>query len=793
MEERFRKFIVGRTVQSAWLGPLGLLALTFSMFGGVLFSAQKIVVSRAGTDLYLYFVYARQFGFEQLRAGNLALWNPHVFAGTPFLGNFQSALLYPINWIHLFLPLDKAINLEVALHVFLTGLWMYFWTLNRGLHRLACFTAAAMWMFGAPYFLKVYAGHLAPLAAMCWIPLLLLSIDWIFSGRTLAGVLLGAFAAAMQILAGHPQTVYNTAIAVAVYGAIQLLRNPRRLQVTAAIAGFYLAAAALAAVQIMTGLQVAAESARAVGGVPLDFARMFSLPPEDFLTLLVPGFFGDLSHLNYWGRAYLWETSLFMGISGFALAVYAVARAPRPTRRFWIPLVVLWLLALGGYTPLFDLLYHWLPGFNKFRGHSKFIVPAGAFLAMLAAHGLDSLLRAPQRSRAMFAATLACGVAFVSVGIVLSSGFNSAWQSLLLWMGATGETYIAQGAYADPRFAAATGNFAGWQLMLAGVVCLLLSSFWLQTRRWQPAPHFLAALVVFEVMVFAWNSCPTFPLQETQPRDVQNFLAARPAGNRILNIDGGNSGMAIGADDIWGYDPIVPRRTMAFMAWSQGLSASEVNSANVRFTSSNRLYGMLRARYVVAPGKEEKQFGELEGTLPHLLLLHDYAVIQNRERIFDAMKKSSFDPSRTVILEAEPQPKPVKSAQSGTTRVVEHSSDWMTIEAETPQPAILLITDSYSESWKATALPGSSQLEYSVLPANYILRAIPLQAGKHRIRLEYAPRAFQIGKWVSVLALLLYATVLGWFWKARFANRTANHEQNIAPVSGKRRHKSTPE
>src|SRR5688572_16437762 len=96
--------------------PLVLLALTLAMFGSVLFSGAAVVLSHRGDDLYSQFVYWRSFGFGQLKQGHLALWNPHVFSGTPFFSTFEPALLYPINWVHLVLPLAKALNTEIVLH-----------------------------------------------------------------------------------------------------------------------------------------------------------------------------------------------------------------------------------------------------------------------------------------------------------------------------------------------------------------------------------------------------------------------------------------------------------------------------------------------------------------------------------------------------------------------------------------------------------------------------------------------------------------------------------------------------
>src|SRR5262245_55269976 len=100
------------------------------MFFDLLFSGTH-VVSAKDADLALQFVSWRQFGFDQLRQGNLALWNPHIFGGTPYFAGFQSALLYPPNWLHLILPVGVAINWIVALHVFLAGYFTYFWCRAR--------------------------------------------------------------------------------------------------------------------------------------------------------------------------------------------------------------------------------------------------------------------------------------------------------------------------------------------------------------------------------------------------------------------------------------------------------------------------------------------------------------------------------------------------------------------------------------------------------------------------------------------------------------------------------------
>jgi hypothetical protein len=151
--------------------------------------------------------------------------------------------------------------------------------------------------------------------------------------------------------------------------------------------------------------------------------------------------------------------------------------------------------------------------------------------------------------------------------------------------------------------------------------------------------------------------------------------------------------------------------------------------------------------------------------MPHLQLISNYRVIEKRDVLFDAMRSASFDPTREVILESEPQPQPVPNESPGTAGIVSESTDAFTIEADTTQPSILLITDVYTPAWRAVARSGSVQSKYQLLPANYVLRAVPLAAGHHSLRVEYAPRGFEIGKWISIVSGIVF--IGGVVWRIR--------------------------
>jgi hypothetical protein len=84
----------------------------------------------------------------------------------------------------------------------------------------------------------------------------------------------------------------------------------------------------------------------------------------------------------------------------------------------------------------------------------------------------------------------------------------------------------------------------------------------------------------------------------------------------------------------------------------------------------------------------------------------------------------------------------------------------MEIQADLPKPALLLISDNYSPGWRAFPEPDSVQQKFRILPGDYILRAIPLEAGRQHFRLQYRPWIFILGKWVSILSTLLFIGIL---------------------------------
>ena len=520
--------------------------------------------------------------------------------------------------------------------------------------------------------------------------------------------------------------------------------------------------------QLLAGLQAAGESVRS-SGTPYAFAAMFSFPPENFLTLLAPGFFGSMNH--YWGRWYLWEMSLFIGVTGLVLAVYGAVRGSRDMRLFSVSMVViLSILALGGYTPLFGLLYGFVPGFDVLRGNSKFIFLVAMFAVMLSGVGLDDLLHNPRYRRRLSVILGIAGLLVVAVGlwIQVSAAFGSAgtWGQVMSAVAATQESYLPPAQYEAQAFINDAGLAAARAVFFCSATFLLLAVLLWRTHVSPRLVYLVPLLAVLELFIFARSNRPTFDLEKTRLPALQQFHEAHPGDYRVLLPPNPNSAMITGTQDLWGQDPGVLKRYAEFMAFTQGRNP-DTATQYLEFSRIHPLFKMLRHRYVFFSEEGKQGFEEIPSTLSRLELIQDWVLLPQRDRIFAAMNHPAFDLRQQVILETKPDPAPVRGKAKGTATVTEAGTDYLIVEANLPAPAILLITDNYSSGWRAVALAGSAQEQYDLLPANYILRAVPLSAGSHRLRIEYAPLGYRIGKWISLVSLMFFAGLLVWNWKTQ--------------------------
>src|SRR4051794_6057162 len=271
-----RTGLAGRRGDLLAIGCLPALVALFNP--GLVFFGRVL----AGYDTFVYFYPLRTYLGEALREGRLPLWNPYLFAGTPFLANPQTAIFYPGSWLFALLDVPHAYVLNFLGHIALAALALYaFARCSLRLGRVGSVLGGTAFAFSG--FMNGQAGHINQFSVAAWLPAVALLLD--LSLRRLrpwplAGLV---FVLALQILAGHPQEAYMTVAALGIVvlwrclpdGPLAMVRGGLILGVAAGLAG------SISAVQLLPTLELSSLSIRG-GGLSYDIASFGALPWPQF-------------------------------------------------------------------------------------------------------------------------------------------------------------------------------------------------------------------------------------------------------------------------------------------------------------------------------------------------------------------------------------------------------------------------------------------------------------------------------------------------------------------------------
>jgi hypothetical protein len=494
-------------VRAGWRGE-GLALLALAAVAVLLFwrlALTNLIVGRG--DLFFYFYPYRDYASAALRAGRLPLWNPYLFMGVPFLANSQAGFFYPLNLALAWLPVERMVNASVVLHAVLAAAGAYLWGRARlGLTRSGAWLAGLVYGLGGYFVAQV--EHLNQIQVLAWLPWLL----WLFQWRAgwegflrAAGM---AFIVALQLLAGHTQSVFICLVGLAAYAwlppAWEALRRRAGARPLLAALGIVavavLAGAGLAAVQLVPTFELSQLSVRG-GGLPFKEALSFSLRPGMLGRALLPG----------WDAPLFPEFVAYVGVSGLALALAGAVAVwksapshPRHlSRRGALVLAGLGLfLALGGYNPVYLALVKLVPGFDLFRAPARWLALYTIGMAGLAGIGLDRLVahagRVELRVRRAWA-----GAAVLLAGLVLAGWLLGGdqdpdlappldWLSVAGWLGWA--LFFGGALYAGRRLARRkpVGQAAGL-LVVPVLLELLGASSFLPVNR-ATAPGALTSL-----------------------------------------------------------------------------------------------------------------------------------------------------------------------------------------------------------------------------------------------------------------------------------------------------------
>jgi len=714
----------------------------------------------------------RLFGAEEFRrTGSIPLWNPYLFGGMPFVAAMHGDIFYPTAWLRWIMPVDLAITWGMVLHFVLAGYATYLLARALGLSWTSSVVSGLAYQLSGIVASQVSPGHDGKLFVSALAPLAFLAL-W-HAIRDRREQWFGWFAAiiGLSVLSPHYQMTYFLLIALGIWtlflafaqGAAGQPARPARSIGLAA--GAVLLGVGIASMQILPFLEYVPFSPRATGGpnTGWDYVNLFAMPPEEIASAVLPEFNGVLG--QYWGRNPFKLHTEYLG--AFTVMLAALAWEDRSRRRLlWLltgTAILFMLLAFAGHTPFYRPWFELMPMMKKMRAMGMVFYLVALPVALMAGIGLDRVLRQQTSGRWLgVIGGIAAAIALLGVTGVLE--------------------VLAEGVATESRMAQVQANAGA--LRIGAMRLLLLAGVGYGMLRLIVAGRVRGALAA--ILICAITTADLWSID-------RRFFDFSPRAGTLFREDEVIRAMKETPVPFRVYDlaQVYPSSTlMAFRVSSVlGYHGNELRSYDElgqkdrgwEALRSPNLLELLAVRYIILPdtatipgwhlvkGPVVNGFGnpavlfERDTTPAYARVVASVVAVPDQQ-IAPTIADPRF-PIDLVALVPEGAgsganrtappfpPSPVSVAVTGW------EPGWMKLHLSgaAPDTSLLIVAENWYPGWTATVdgAPGR------VMRVNHSLLGVAVPPGSGEIELRFESPAYERGKLLSMVALLLVIGLIG--------------------------------
>jgi len=693
--------------------------------------------------------------------GTVPMWNPHAMCGAPFATSGEAGMFYPLNApFYLAGKAIEAVNWGAVAHVALAGLFAFCMGRALGMGFRAAAVTGIVFMFNGWLVTRMMSPHL--LRAGVWLPLMVCLYELSLKKKKAAFAVLSGVAGAMPFLAASPQVGMMSQLFVALYAAFRFFISPVKSKGFAAAAWIVsvIVAAGLASVQTMPSADAMMRSASQPGALADVVMSPFDI--KHLAMVFAPDVFGNPAAGGYRGEMDYMTMCAYAGSLPLLLAAVAVFRGAGRTRWYFVgAAVVAVIVALGSPLSAISLIIPWrhMPQPREALFIFSFCVSALAGFGW-AAVDKDGNFR--ERASALALPAFVCAAALAALLTVVAV-FRAGGDG-----GGTDASALAAGA-------------ARWIVIAVAGMAILSAGFFRAPFRWILA----VALIILDTGLWASALNPT-----TKPRELFPPTAATDllqADRSLFRIHGvgdpdvfkPDAASVYGLFDIRGrldastgrYAKILDAISEDFRGPAEG--AAPVPMDVMRFRAP--ILNLMNVKYAMSEewpaDYDDPQFRRMiardarltinENALPRFFMVDDWRALDGPEDVFEVMMSRDFDPGAAVLLDSRefsggalPAPPPSAATPDRIGRVpllikyFYYSPDLVSFMAVAGKAGMLVASEANAPGWKV-AVNGRPAPLYT---ANYVFRAVPLEAGENHIVFTYKPASVAIGSVVSTAA-----------------------------------------
>lgn len=667
----------------------------------------------------------KNLSINLIKEGDLPLWNPYSFSGTPLLANFQSATFYPLNVLFFILPFNLAWSLLIILGVFLSLVFMFYFLSNLKLNRWSSLLGSIVFAFSGFSIAWLEWGNI--LHTIAWLPLMLLSVDKIVNSagsKTRSNIWLTilTFSLISSFFAGHLQIFSYIFMAFLIYLLFRLIETkPKKLLRPFLLSlGIFLL---ITSVQWIPTLHFIIESGRTIDQSNWQKIGWF-IPWQHLLQFVVPDFFGNPATLNYWGVFNYGEFVGYVGVLPLILGIFALFFR-KDKNVFLFGLLFFLSLIFSLPTPFAKIPYILNLPFVSTSQPTRLISIIDFSLAVLSAYGLDLFLK--ERRKIIYPI------------IIILLIYISLWAAVI---------FLINNSQLRDNMLIAKNNLI-FPTVIFGVSVILISLGLIKSLKRFTTIIILGfiLLAVFDLFRFGWKFTPftkenyLFPDTKTLAflKDQKGQFRIMTGDSRIFSP---NFSDVYKLESVDGYDPLYLQR------YAELIVASERGKPDISppfgfdriITPHNfdsRLIDLLGVKYLlslsdISNKNFEKVFSEGEtrvyqnkNALPRAFFVKSTIMGKDKNESIGLLFSNKEKLNLTAIVEGFKN----SSWSLGEAQILSYKENKVLVKTKNEGDGFLVLTDSFYPSWHVKIDGKSSQ----IYRTDYNFRGIVVPGGSHAV------------------------------------------------------------
>lgn len=706
------------------------------------------VKNNAQPDIITQIYPWRIFSVDEIKQGRLPLWNPYSFSGTPHLANYQSAPFFPLNILFFLFSNIDAWSILVLLQPLLAGIGMYLFARSLKISQEGSLLSSLSFMFCG--FITTWMGYATLGYAILFLPYALFAVQKYITRPSYIYLLVLSLSVTFSFLSGHFQISSYLLLflgAFCFYKLFPLYNNKNTIPITL----FIVAGVLLAMPQLLPTIELYTLSVRS------ELFRQTEIIPWSYLpTLFAPDYYGNPVTRNDWFGHYA-EWNGYIGVVGLALALLAICNYKKRDILFF-SITYLAALLLAYNTPLVTLLVALKIPVLSTSAAGRIIVLLSFSLAVLAGFGFDTLLELAKKEKKKIFAWIAILIALFMVlfayaffGLPDSEKVRIARNNLII---PTAILFVTVGYAVSVIFVKSKRVLFVLPLLLLFVASGDMLRF---AKKWQ----------AFDPKELVFKEVATTDFYEQQ-RTEKRFLTDSTAENSVYYK----------LPTLGGYDPLYPEAYGEFVMYVNSMELKKPDRSVVAFPKDGKqtpsAINYLGVSFIVEKISDENKpwgFPFKKYPVDQFSKIYDdtvFRVYENRKAfpraflVYEALhiadKKEqlsqifSNDLSR-VAISSEAIGNFNKNG-TGSARIIEYLPTKVTIDTDSAENGLLVLTDNYYPGWKAIV----NNTPQKILKINYNFRGVVIPKGKSTVVMEYLPQSFLIGTYLSLIGVLIIVT-----------------------------------